>query len=64
MKNKVCKDFWFDLICPHYKIIRRDRMSGLGGGVIVGIKSCYKFINRKEFEDESIECVLAEFVFN
>ncbi len=39
-------------------------MSGLGGGVIVGIKSCYKFINRKEFEDESIECVLAEFVFN
>jgi len=39
-------------------------MSSLGGGVIVGIKSCYKLINRKEFEDENIECVLAEFVFN
>ncbi len=39
-------------------------MSGLGGDVIVGIKSCYKLINRKEFEDENIECVLAEFVFN
>jgi hypothetical protein len=39
-------------------------MSSLGGGVIVGIKSCYKLINRKEFEDENIDCVLAEFVFN
>ena len=56
----ITPDCPYDLEIPGYKFERRDRLSGIGGGVCAYIKDGVPYIRRYDLESEDCEILWLE----